>query len=345
MTTNDFDFELDESLIAQTPPLKRSDSRLMIVNKNKKDIYHHNFNDIYDYLKKGDVLVLNNTKVIPARLYGIKKDTNAHVEILILKIGNNNIIECLVGNAKKVKEGTEIVIGDGLIRAVCLEIKEEGIRVFKFIYDGILLEVLEKIGTMPLPPYIKEKLLDNNRYQTVYAKYNGSAAAPTAGLHFTEELIDRLKEKGIIFAEVTLHVGLGTFKPVSIDDFSKHKMHEEEYEMSNETATVLNLAKKENRRIIAVGTTSLRTLETIYSQHNEFKEQSGVTSIFIYPGYEIKSIDGLVTNFHLPKSTLIMLVSALAGIETIKNAYSIAIKEKYRFFSFGDSMFITNLDN
>ncbi len=340
MKTDDFDFELPEELIAQEPILKRDSSRLMVVDKKTGSISHHVFTDIVDLLNKGDVLILNDTKVIPARLFGIKENTSAHIEVLLLNNIENNIWSCLVKPAKRVKEGTIISFGDGLLKAKCLEVDDEGIRKIEFKYDGIFMEILDKLGTMPLPPYIKTKLKDKDRYQTVYAKNIGSAAAPTAGLHFTKELLEKIKNKGIIICYVTLHVGLGTFRPVKVEDVSKHKMHSEYYEMNEETANILNKAKEEGRRIISVGTTSVRVLETVMNKYNYFCKCSGWTDIFIYPGYKFKAIDNLITNFHLPKSTLIMLVSALASREIILNAYNEAVKEKYRFFSFGDSMFI-----
>ena len=340
MKTDDFDFELPEELIAQEPILKRDSSRLMVVDKKTGSISHHVFTDIVDLLNKGDVLVLNDTKVIPARLFGIKENTNAHIEVLLLNNIENNIWSCLVKPGKRVKDGTIISFGDGLLKAKCLEVDDEGIRKIEFKYDGIFMEILDKLGTMPLPPYIKTKLKDKDRYQTVYAKNIGSAAAPTAGLHFTKELLEKIKNKGIIICYVTLHVGLGTFRPVKVEDVSKHKMHSEYYEMNEETANILNKAKEEGRRIISVGTTSVRVLETVMNKYNYFCKCSGWTDIFIYPGYKFKAIDNLITNFHLPKSTLIMLVSALASREIILNAYKEAVKEKYRFFSFGDSMFI-----
>ena len=340
MKTDDFDYYLPEELIAQTPLKDRSSSRLLVLDKKTGEIEHKHFYDIIDYLDKGDTLVLNNTKVIPARLIGEKIDTKAVIEILLLKNIDGDNWECLVKPARRIKIGTIVSFGDGLLKAECIKELDEGIRHFKLIYEGILVEILDKLGTMPLPPYIHEKLVDQSRYQTVYAKEVGSAAAPTAGLHFTKELLEKIKEKGINICYVTLHVGLGTFRPVTVDDVTKHKMHSEYYEMSSETANMLNKAKKEGRRIISVGTTSTRTLETIISKYNEFKECSGFTDIFIYPGYEFKAIDALITNFHLPKSTLIMLVSALASKEIILNAYKEAVNEKYRFFSFGDAMFI-----
>lgn len=340
MRTDDFDFELPEELIAQTPIKNRDQSRMLVLDKKTGEIEHKHFNNILDYLNENDVLVLNDTKVMPARLYGQKEETNALIEVLLLKEKTNNTWECLVKPAKRVKIGTVVNFRDGILKAKCIEIKDEGIRVFKLIYDGILYEILDKLGEMPLPPYIHEKLEDKDRYQTVYAKNIGSAAAPTAGLHFTKELLEKVKEKGITVLYITLHVGLGTFRPVNVEDVTKHKMHSEFYMMSKETAEILNKAKKNNQRIISVGTTTTRTLETIMNLYDEFRECSGWTSIFIYPGYEFKAIDSLITNFHLPKSTLLMLVSALAGKDKIMKAYHEAVKEKYRFFSFGDSMFI-----
>lgn len=340
MKTSDFDFDLPERLIAQTPLEKRDSSKLLVLDKETGEINHEHFTDILNYLNKDDILVLNDTKVMPARLYGTKEDTEALIEILMLKdIGDNNW-ECLTRPAKRIKIGTIVSFGNGLLKAECVEIKEEGIRVFKLIYNGILYEILDQLGEMPLPPYIHEKLEDKDRYQTVYAKNIGSAAAPTAGLHFTEDLLNKIKNKGIKIVYVTLHVGLGTFRPVSVDDVNNHKMHSEYYSMDKETADILNNAKKNNLRIISVGTTSTRTLETIMNLYGEFKECSGWTDIFIYPGYSFKAINALITNFHLPKSTLVMLVSALAGKENILNAYKEAVNEEYRFFSFGDSMFI-----
>ena len=340
MKTDDFDFELPEELIAQTPILKRDNSKLMILDKKTGSISHHIFSDIVDFLNKGDVLVLNDTKVMPARLFGVKEDTLAHIEVLLLKNIENNTWSCLVRPAKRVKEGTIISFGEGLLKAKCTKVDEEGIREFEFIYNGVFYEILDKLGTMPLPPYIKEKLEDKDRYQTVYAKNIGSAAAPTAGLHFTKELLDKISKKGVIISYVTLHVGLGTFRPVTVEDVTSHKMHSEYYEMDEETANTLNKAKKEGRKIISVGTTSVRVLETVMNKYNKFIKCSGWTDIFIYPGYKFKAVDKLITNFHLPKSTLIMLVSALASKEIILNAYKEAVKNKYRFFSFGDSMFI-----
>ena len=345
MNINDFDYNLPKELIAQTPLKERSSSRLLILNKNNGKIKHDHFYNIINYLKKGDVLVLNDTKVIPARLIGEKEDTKAVIEILLLKeLGEDNW-ECLARPGKRLKVGTIVSFGEGLLKAKLTEKLDDGIVHVKLIYDGILMEILDKLGTMPLPPYIHEKLEDQSRYQTVYAKYDGSAAAPTAGLHFTKELLKQIEEKGVIITYVTLHVGLGTFRPVEVENILDHKMHSEFYIMTKETADILNKAKEEKRRIIAVGTTSTRTLETVASDNNGiFKQCSGNTSIFIYPGYKFKAIDALITNFHLPKSTLVMLVSALAGKDNVLNAYREAINEKYRFFSFGDSMFITGDD-
>ena len=339
MKTDDFDYYLPEELIAQTPLKDRDHSKLLILDKKTGNIIHERFDNIINYLDENDVLVLNNTKVIPARLIGIKEETNAVIEVLMLKELENNIWECLCKPAKRVKLGTIINFTDEL-KLECVYEGEDGIRRFKFIYKGILLEILDKLGEMPLPPYIHEKLEDKNRYQTVYAKKDGSAAAPTAGLHFTKELLKKIKDKGIEIEEITLHVGLGTFRPVNVEDVTKHKMHSEYYEMDKKTANNLNKAKNEGKRIISIGTTTTRTLETIMNLYNEFKECSGWTDIFIYPGYKFKAIDSLITNFHLPKSTLIMLVSAFAGKNNIMNAYNDAVKNKYRFFSFGDSMFI-----
>ena len=340
-----FDFDLPEELIAQSPAKKRDESRLMVINKDTKTYEHKHFFDIVGYLHAGDVLVRNNTKVIPARLLGEKEKTHAHVELLLLKQLENDNWECLVGNAKTVKVGTIVSFGNGELKAECLEIKEEGIRIMHMIYDGVFYEVLDKLGKMPLPPYIRKQCDDNSRYQTVYAKVEGSAAAPTAGFHFTEELFEKLKQKGVIVVDVTLHIGLGTFRPVKVNDVLEHHMHSEYYVMSQETADVLNKAKKEHRRIISIGTTSTRVLESVMQEYGTFKACSGNTSIFIYPGYKYLAIDGLITNFHLPKSTLIMLVSALAGREFILECYKEAVKEKYRFFSFGDAMFIYGKEN
>ena len=339
MKTSDFDYYLPEELIAQTPIKDRDKSRLLVMDRKTGELEHKNFYDIIDYLNPGDVLVLNNTKVMPARIIGHKVDTDAVIEVLMLKDLGNDIYECLSKPAKRVKVGSIIKFSDEL-SAECIFVGEDGIRHYKFIYNGIFLEILDRLGEMPLPPYIHEKLKDKDRYQTVYAKEVGSAAAPTAGLHFTKELLNKIKDKGILIEEITLHVGLGTFRPVEVEDVTNHKMHSEFYTMSKETAEVLNNAKKDGRRIISVGTTTTRTLETIMNLYNEFKECSGWTDIFIYPGYEFKAIDALITNFHLPKSTLVMLVSAFSSKENILNAYNEAVKEKYRFFSFGDAMFI-----
>lgn len=337
-----YDYDLPEELIAQTPLQVRSASRLLVLNKNDGTICDKIFSDIVSYLHKGDVLVLNNTKVIPARIIGIKEETGAVIELLLLKNTNENYWDCLARPGKRLHEGTIIVFGNGELKAKVLDKKEEGILRVEFIYEGIFYEVLDKLGTMPLPPYIHEKLEDKDRYQTIYAKVPGSAAAPTAGLHFTDEIINELKNKGVIITFVTLHVGLGTFRPVQVENILEHDMHSEYYEMNEETADILNLAKSENRRIIAVGTTSTRTLESVMSNYGEFKECFESTNIFIYPGYKFKAIDALITNFHLPKSTLIMLVSALAGRDNIMEAYKHAVDEKYRFFSFGDAMFIND---
>ncbi len=339
MKTADFDFYLPQELIAQTPLEKRDGSRLLILNKKDGTIEHQHFYNIIDYLNEGDVLVLNNTKVLPARLYGEKEETKAFLEVLLLKDIGNDEWECLVKPAKRVKVGTKIHFSN-LLTAVCTEVKEEGIRCFRMEYQGIFYEILEKLGTMPLPPYIHETLKDQGRYQTVYAKEIGSAAAPTAGLHFTKELLQKIEEKGVKIAYITLHVGLGTFRPVNVEDVTKHKMHSEFYSMTKEVADLLTSAKKQGNRIIAVGTTSTRTLETIMTKYHKFQECHGFTDIFIYPGYQFQAIDAQITNFHLPKSTLLMLVSAFAGKEYILKAYEEAIKEKYRFFSFGDAMLI-----
>ncbi len=340
MKAEDFDFYLPERLIAQTPLDKRDSSKLLVLDKKTGDITHKHFTDIVDYLNAGDTLVLNDTKVIPARIIGTKEETGAVIELLLLKEINNNEWECLTKPAKRIKEGTVISFGDGILKAVCISSLDDGIKHYKLIYNGILYEILDKLGEMPLPPYIHEKLQDKDRYQTVYAKNIGSAAAPTAGLHFTKELLDKIKSKGVNIAYITLHVGLGTFRPVAVTNIKDHKMHSEYYKMDKATANLLNETKANGKSIISVGTTSTRTLETIMSLYGTFKECSGNTDIFIYPGYEFKGIDKLITNFHLPKSTLIMLVSALAGKENIMKAYNEAVEKEYRFFSFGDSMFI-----
>ena len=340
MKTDDFDYELPERLIAQTPIEKRDESKLLVLDKKTGEITHKHFIDIIDYLEPGDALVLNDTKVIPARLLGVKEETGAVIEVLMLKDLGNNTWECLTKPAKRVKVGTKISFGNDLLTFECINEGEEGIREFKLIYKGILYEILDQLGEMPLPPYIHEKLDDKDRYQTVYAKNIGSAAAPTAGLHFTEDLLNKIKEKGIHIVPITLHVGLGTFRPVSVEDVTKHKMHSEFYSMDKSSAEILNKVKEQGKNIVSVGTTSTRTLETIMNLYGTFKECSGWTDIFIYPGYEFKAVDKQITNFHLPKSTLVMLVSAFASKEFIMNAYKEAIKEEYRFFSFGDSMFI-----
>ena len=340
MKVEDFDYYLPENLIAQTPLEKRDTSRLLVLDKKTGEIEHKHFYDIIEYLNEGDPLVLNDTKVLPARLIGEKEETKAVIEILLLKNISGDDWECLVKPARRIKVGTIVTFGNGLLKAKCIKEEAEGIRHFTLIYSGILMEILEQLGTMPLPPYIHEKLADQSRYQTVYAKEIGSAAAPTAGLHFTKDLLEKIKEKGVNIAYITLHVGLGTFRPVSVDKVEEHKMHTEYYQMSKETAELLTKTKENHKRIISVGTTSTRTLETIMTKYNEFKECSGWTNIFIYPGYEFKAIDALITNFHLPKSTLVMLVSALAGRENILNAYKTAVNEEYRFFSFGDAMLI-----
>ncbi len=340
MKLEEFDYYLPEELIAQTPLEKRDSSRLLVLDKKTKEYEDKHFYDIIDYLEEGDTLVLNDTKVLPARLIGEKEDTKAVIEVLLLKNTEKDTWECLVKPARRIKVGTTVIFGNGKLKAKCIKEADEGIRYFEFSYSGIFLEVLEELGTMPLPPYIHEKLKDQSRYQTVYAKEVGSAAAPTAGLHFTKELLEKISAKGINIAYITLHVGLGTFRPVNVEKIEEHKMHSEYYHMSKDVADLLNKTKKSNKSIIAVGTTSTRTLETIMTKYGEFKECSGWTDIFIYPGYEFKGIDALITNFHLPKSTLVMLVSALAGREAILKAYTHAVNEKYRFFSFGDAMFI-----
>lgn len=340
MKTEDFNYDLPKELIAQVPIKNRDESRLMIVDKENGNIEHKVFSNIIDYLNEGDALVINDTKVIPARLMGIKEETKAVIEILLLKNIENNIWECLVRPQKRVKKDTIVSFGNGELKAKVLEKFDEGITHIELLYDGILMEILEKLGKMPLPPYIHEELKDQDRYQTVYAKNIGSAAAPTAGLHFTPELLKKIKEKKVNIVPITLHVGLGTFRPVEVEDVTKHHMHSEYYEVSKEAADILNKTKENGKKIIAVGTTSTRTLETVYSKYNTFKECFGNTDIFIYPGYEFKAIDALITNFHLPKSTLLMLVSAFSKKEIMLNAYNEAVKQKYRFFSFGDAMFI-----
>lgn len=342
MDVKDFDYDLPEELIAQDPLEDRSSSRLMVLDKKTGEVSHHIFKEIIKYLRPGDCLVLNNTKVIPARLYGVKEGTMAKIEILLLKRKQNDVWETLVKPGKKAKPGTKIIFGDGILTGEVIDVVDDGNRLIQFSYDGIFEEILDKLGQMPLPPYITHQLKDKNRYQTVYAKYDGSAAAPTAGLHFTKELLNEVKEKGVDIAEVTLHVGLGTFRPVKVDNVLDHHMHSEFYMVSQEAADKINNAKKNGGRIISVGTTSTRTLESAADENGMLHECSGWTDIFIYPGYKFRVIDCLITNFHLPQSTLVMLVSALAGREHILSAYKKAVEEKYRFFSFGDAMFITD---
>lgn len=340
MKLEEFDYELPEELIAQHPSKKRDEARLMVLNRKDKSIEHRIFKDIIEYLNPGDCLVINNTKVLPARLYGIKEDTKVPVEFLLLKRLEDDIWEVMVRPGRRIKEGAQISFGEGLLKAKVLEVLENGNRKVVFSYDGIFNEILDKIGLMPLPPYIKESLKEKDRYQTVYAKYEGSAAAPTAGLHFTEELLKKIEEKGVIIANVTLHVGIGTFRPVKVEEIEKHQMHSEHYYIKEEDAQKINKAKQEGRRVIACGTTSCRVLESVADENGFVKETEGDTSIFIYPGYSYKCIDAIITNFHLPKSTLVMLVSAFADREFIMEAYKLAVKEKYKFFSFGDAMFI-----
>ena len=342
MDVKDFDYDLPEELIAQDPLEDRSSSRLMVLDKKTGEVSHHIFKEIIKYLRPGDCLVLNNTKVIPARLYGVKEGTMAKIEILLLKRKQNDVWETLVKPGKKAKPGTKIIFGDGILTGEVIDVVDDGNRLIQFSYDGIFEEILDQLGQMPLPPYITHELKDKNRYQTVYAKYDGSAAAPTAGLHFTKELLNEVKEKGVDIAEVTLHVGLGTFRPVKVDNVLDHHMHSEFYMVSQEAADKINNAKKNGGRIISVGTTSTRTLESAADENGMLHECSGWTDIFIYPGYKFKVIDCLITNFHLPQSTLVMLVSALACREHILSAYKKAVEEKYRFFSFGDAMFITD---
>ena len=339
MKLTDFNYELPERLIAQVPIEKRDESRLMVLDRNKQTIEHKVFKDIIDYLQPGDCLVRNNTKVLPARLYG-KKETGAHVEFLLLNRIEGDIWECIVRPGNKLHVGAKVCFGDGLLNAEILDTMPGGTRKVQFTYQGIFNEILDKIGLMPLPPYIHEELKENDRYQTVYAKYEGSAAAPTAGLHFTDELFEKLKEKGVEIANVTLHVGIGTFRPVKVENIEEHDMHSEHFYIKAEDAEKINKAKREGHRVIAVGTTSCRVLESIADENGYVKEVEGDTSIFIYPGYKFKCLDALITNFHLPESTLIMLVSALAGKDFIMQAYEEAVKEQYKFFSFGDAMFI-----
>ena len=340
LKTSDFYFDLPEELIAQDPLKDRSSSRLLMLNKETGKTEHHIFRDIIDYLNPGDCLVLNNTKVIPARLLGVKEDTGAAVEVLLLKRHENDVWETLVKPGKKCRPGARLSFGDGILKAEVLEVVEEGNRLIRFEYEGIWEEVLDSLGEMPLPPYITHKLQDKNRYQTVYAKYEGSAAAPTAGLHFTPELLKQIEEKGVDIAYVTLHVGLGTFRPVKVDNILEHHMHSEYYQISQEAADKINKAKDNGNRVICVGTTSTRTVESAADENGRLQECCDNTEIFIYPGYKFKVLDALITNFHLPESTLVMLVSALAGRENVLAAYKEAVGEKYRFFSFGDAMFI-----
>ena len=340
MDVKDFYYDLPQELIAQNPLEDRSSSRLMVLDKITGEVEHRHFKDITEYLRPGDCLVINNTKVIPARLYGVKEGTEAKIEILLLKRKENDIWETLVKPGKKCKIGTKIVFGEGILTGEVVDIVEEGNRLIQFHYEGIFEEILDRLGQMPLPPYITHQLQDKNRYQTVYAKYDGSAAAPTAGLHFTPELLQQVRDMGVEIAEVTLHVGLGTFRPVKETDVLKHHMHSEFYKIEQSEADKINKAKKEGHRVIAVGTTSTRTLESAADENGFLTEKSGWTEIFIYPGYQFKVIDALITNFHLPESTLVMLVSALAGREHVLAAYETAVEEKYRFFSFGDAMLI-----
>ena len=345
MDVKDFYYDLPQELIAQDPLEDRSSSRLMVLDKITGEVEHRHFKDIREYLRPGDCLVINNTKVIPARLYGVKEGTEAKIEILLLKRKENDIWETLVKPGKKCKIGTKIVFGKGILTGEVVDIVEEGNRLIQFHYEGIFEEILDRLGQMPLPPYITHQLQDKNRYQTVYAKYDGSAAAPTAGLHFTPELLQQVRDMGVEIAEVTLHVGLGTFRPVKETDVLKHHMHSEFYKIEQSEADKINKAKKEGHRVIAVGTTSTRTLESAADENGFLTEKSGWTEIFIYPGYQFKVIDALITNFHLPESTLVMLVSALAGREHVLAAYETAVEEKYRFFSFGDAMFIVDRES
>lgn len=340
MDVKDFDYELPEELIAQDPLEDRSSSRLMVLDRENGEVQHKIFKDVIDYLNPGDCLVINNTKVIPARLYGVKEGTEAKIEILLLKRHENDVWETLVKPGKKCKVGTRISFGEGLLVGEVIDVVEEGNRMIRFTYEGIFEEVLDQLGQMPLPPYITHQLKDKNRYQTVYAKYDGSAAAPTAGLHFTPELLEEIRAKGVEIAEVTLHVGLGTFRPVKVDTIEEHHMHSEFYRIEQSEADKINRAKESGHRVIAVGTTSTRTLESAAAEDGHLEEKSGWTEIFIYPGYQFKVIDALITNFHLPQSTLVMLVSALAGREHVLDAYRQAVEERYRFFSFGDAMLI-----
>ena len=341
MKLEEFDFYLPEALIAQTPLLKRDTSKLLTINRKENTYEHKVFSDIVDYFNPGDTLVLNNTRVMPARLYGQKKDTGAAIEVLLLKNKEHNMWECLVKPAKRIKVGSIVSFGDGIMEAECVKVLDDGFRYFEFKYEGIFQERLDELGTMPLPPYIKERLTDKERYQTVYSKEVGSSAAPTAGLHFTNELLDKIKQKGVNIVYLTLHVGLGTFRPVSVENIEDHDMHSEYYTLDKEAANVINETKKNGGRVFSVGTTSTRTLETIARDNDgEIVPASGWTNIFIYPGFEFKCVDGLITNFHLPKSSLIMLVSAFYNREKVLELYKIAVENKYRFFSFGDAMII-----
>ena len=340
MKTSDFFYDLPEELIAQDPLEERTASRLLVLNRETGAIEHKIFSDVIDYLNEGDCLVINNTRVIPARLIGEKEDTGGKVEVLLLKRRANDVWETLVKPGKKLKPGAKITFGDGRLRAEVLEVVEEGNRLVKFHYEGIFEEILDSLGEMPLPPYITHKLEDKEMYQTVYAKFDGSAAAPTAGLHFTKELLNKIEEKGIRIASITLHVGLGTFRPVKVDDVNNHHMHTEWYEVNAEAAEIINETKRNGGRVICVGTTSCRTIESVADENGYMKAKTGETDIFIYPGYKFKVMDGLITNFHLPESTLVMLVSAFAGKENVLSAYETAVKERYRFFSFGDAMIL-----
>ena len=340
MKTSDFYYDLPEELIAQDPLEDRTASRLLVLDRQTGTVEHKIFSDVIDYLNKGDCLVINNTRVIPARLIGEKEGTGGKVEVLLLKRRANDVWETLVKPGKKLRSGAKITFGDGRLRAEVLEVVEEGNRLVKFCYEGIFEEILDSLGEMPLPPYITHKLEDKEMYQTVYAKFDGSAAAPTAGLHFTKELLNKIEEKGIKIASITLHVGLGTFRPVKVDDVNNHHMHTEWYEVNAEAAEIINETKRNGGRVICVGTTSCRTIESVADENGYMKAKTGETDIFIYPGYKFKVMDGLITNFHLPESTLVMLVSAFAGKENVLSAYETAVKERYRFFSFGDAMIL-----
>jgi len=340
MNTKDFYYDLPPELIAQTPLTDRCASKLMVLDRENKTVTHKYFYDVLDYLNEGDLLVMNNTRVIPARLYGIKEGTGGKIEFLLLKRLEDDVWEVILKPGRRARKGARFIFGDGILTAEIIEEKEDGGRIVKFFYEGIWEEILDKLGEMPLPPYIKEKLTDKERYQTVYSKVEGSAAAPTAGLHFTEELLEKIKKKGIKVAFVTLHVGLGTFRPVSVEDVENHVMHSEYYELDKETADLINETRRNGKRIIAVGTTSVRTLETCATEEKIVEPKSGETKIFIYPGYKFKAVDALITNFHLPESTLLMLVSALYEKDEILSAYKEAVEKEYRFFSFGDAMLI-----